>query len=51
MSVDSYMNVQLGNVEEWIDGAMAGKLGDEVLIRYVAVTEIPHARALCAVLV
>jgi small nuclear ribonucleoprotein (snRNP)-like protein len=28
------MNVQLSNVEEWIDGAMAGKLGDEVLIRY-----------------
>lgn len=35
-SVDSYMNVQLINAEEWIDGAQAGPLG-EVLIRCVAV--------------
>jgi small nuclear ribonucleoprotein F len=40
MSVDNYMNVQLGNVEEWIDGALAGKLGDEVLIRCAAPTLI-----------
>lgn len=31
-SVDSYMNLQLENTEEWIDGALAGMLG-EVLIR------------------
>lgn len=31
-SVDSYMNIQLENSEEWIDGALAGKLG-EILIR------------------
>lgn len=34
-SVDSYMNVQLINAEEWIDGAQAGPLG-EVLIRCVS---------------
>ena len=33
-SVDSYMNVQLLNAEEWVDGALAGALG-EILIRYV----------------
>ena len=32
MSVDSYMNFQLGGTEEWVEGALAGKLGD-VLIR------------------
>mmetsp|Transcript_49860 Transcript_49860/g.113244 ORF Transcript_49860/g.113244 Transcript_49860/m.113244 type:complete len:86 (+) Transcript_49860:261-518(+) len=32
MSVDSYMNVQLGEAEEFIDGDFAGKLG-EILIR------------------
>merc|ERR1711879_1020355 len=32
LSVDSYMNLQLGSCEEWIDGAFAGGLG-EVLIR------------------
>lgn len=31
-SVDSYMNVQLANTEEYIDGKLAGSLG-EVLIR------------------
>lgn len=31
-SVDAYMNIQLENSEEWIDGAMADKLG-EILIR------------------
>lgn len=37
-SVDAYMNVQLENAEEWMDGACAGQLG-EVLIRYVWVCD------------
>ncbi|XP_027675236.2 small nuclear ribonucleoprotein F-like [Chelonia mydas] len=32
VSVDSYMNMQLENTEEYIDGALSGRLG-EVLIR------------------
>jgi small nuclear ribonucleoprotein F len=32
VSVDSYMNLQLANTEEFIDGNLAGNLG-EVLIR------------------
>lgn len=32
LSVDNYYNLQLADTEEWIDGAMAGNLG-EVLIR------------------
>ena len=32
MAVDGYMNLQLGNSEEYIDGALAGHLG-EILIR------------------
>ena len=32
MAVDSYMNLQLNNTEEIIDGEIAGSLG-EVLIR------------------
>eukprot|EP01041_Mallomonas_annulata_P005492 gene5492-11052_t len=32
MSVDSYMNIQLADTEEYIDGQLAGNLG-EVLIR------------------
>ena len=32
MSIDSYMNLQLGNTEEYIEGQFAGNLG-EVLIR------------------
>ncbi|KAI8826914.1 uncharacterized protein EV422DRAFT_481661, partial [Fimicolochytrium jonesii] len=32
VSVDSYMNMQLANTEEYIDGASTGALG-EVLIR------------------
>ncbi|XP_022902259.1 small nuclear ribonucleoprotein F [Onthophagus taurus] len=32
VSVDGYMNLQLANTEEFIDGAMSGNLG-EVLIR------------------
>ena len=31
-SIDSYMNLQLANTEEWVGGALAGQLG-EVLIR------------------
>lgn len=32
VSVDSYMNLQLANTEEYIDGALTGNLG-EALIR------------------
>ena len=32
VSVDGYMNLQLANTEEFIDGVLAGNLG-EVLIR------------------
>ncbi|KAH3758118.1 small nuclear ribonucleoprotein F [Pelomyxa schiedti] len=32
VAVDNYMNLQLQNTEEYIDGAFTGKLG-EVLIR------------------
>lgn len=32
VSVDSYMNLQLASTEEWINGKLAGNLG-EVLIR------------------
>mmetsp|Transcript_317 Transcript_317/g.1046 ORF Transcript_317/g.1046 Transcript_317/m.1046 type:complete len:83 (-) Transcript_317:362-610(-) len=32
VSIDSYMNLQLTDTEEWVDGGLAGKLG-EVLIR------------------
>ena len=32
LSVDSYMNVQLGDAKEYIDGQLAGALG-EILIR------------------
>lgn len=34
ISVDSYMNIQLSNTEEFIDGKSTGTLG-QVLIRYV----------------
>ncbi|CAN1286411.1 Probable small nuclear ribonucleoprotein F [Linum perenne] len=41
-SVDSYMNLQLGNAEEYIDGQFTGNLG-EILIR---VQQCPlHARS------
>lgn len=33
VSVDSYMNIQLNNAEEFMDGKSAGSLG-QVLIRY-----------------
>ena len=32
LAIDSYMNLQLANTEEFIDGELAGNLG-EVLIR------------------
>lgn len=32
MAVDAYMNLQLANTEEYVDGELAGNLG-EVLIR------------------
>ncbi|RAL43745.1 unnamed protein product [Cuscuta campestris] len=32
IAVDSYMNLQLGNAEEYIDGVFTGNLG-EILIR------------------
>lgn len=34
VSVDSYMNIQLSNAEEFMDGKSTGSLG-QVLIRYV----------------
>lgn len=34
VSVDAYMNLQLANTEEFIEGQFTGNLG-EVLIRYV----------------
>lgn len=34
VSVDSYMNIQLNNTEEFINGKSTGTLG-QVLIRYV----------------
>ena len=34
ISVDSYMNIQLSNTEEFIEGKSTGSLG-QVLIRYV----------------
>uniref|UniRef100_A0A8I6G815 Small nuclear ribonucleoprotein F n=1 Tax=Rattus norvegicus TaxID=10116 RepID=A0A8I6G815_RAT len=33
VSIDGYMDTQLANTEEYIDGALSGHLG-EVLIRY-----------------
>lgn len=36
-STDAYFNVLLGDAEEWVGGAMAGRIG-EVLIRYVPVS-------------
>ena len=43
-SVDPYMNVQLCNTEEWVDGEFAGKLG-EVLIRCNNILYIRQAKA------
>lgn len=35
VSVDGYMNMQIANTEEYVDGALSGNLG-EILIRYYA---------------
>lgn len=46
VSVDSYMNIQLANTEEYIDSKLAGKLG-EVLIRcnnILYIREVPEER-------
>nr|XP_048674324.1 small nuclear ribonucleoprotein F-like [Caretta caretta] len=40
VSVDGYMNMQLANTEEYIDGALSGHL-DEVLIRC---NNVPYIR-------
>ena len=32
MAIDSYMNLQLGNTEEYIDGELAGNLGEVTII-------------------
>ncbi|CAJ0557993.1 unnamed protein product, partial [Mesorhabditis spiculigera] len=42
LSVDGYMNAQLGNAEEYIDGTNTGQLG-EIMIRYYLVT-MPSSR-------
>lgn len=42
VSVDAYMNLQLANCEEWIDGKLAGNLG-EVLIRCNNVLHVREA--------
>lgn len=44
VSVDNYMNVQLANAEEYIDGKLAGALG-EILIRcnnILYIREVPE---------
>lgn len=48
VSVDSYMNIQLSNAEEFMDGKSTGSLG-QVLIRY-GQTRLPSTIALKLVL-
>ena len=45
VSVDLYMNIQLNNTEEFINGTSSGQLG-QVLIRYVKLArrEVPSRR-------
>mmetsp|Transcript_43302 Transcript_43302/g.119766 ORF Transcript_43302/g.119766 Transcript_43302/m.119766 type:complete len:84 (+) Transcript_43302:42-293(+) len=48
VAIDSYMNLQLADTEEFVDGEMAGELG-EVLIRcnnVLYVGEIPQQGAM-----
>lgn len=45
-SVDSYMNVQLSETEEFIDGKSTGMLG-EVFIRYVLMMRLSPVVSLC----
>jgi small nuclear ribonucleoprotein (snRNP)-like protein len=46
VSVDQYMNIQLNNTEEFINGTSSGQLG-QVLIRYVEPTCTRQIPALC----
>lgn len=41
VSVDSYMNIQLSDAEEFMDGKSTGSLG-QVLIRYAPLSIINH---------
>ena len=34
IAIDSYMNLQMGNTEEYIDGELAGNLGEVTIISY-----------------
>eukprot|EP01038_Epipyxis_sp_PR26KG_P007313 gene7313-9963_t len=43
MAIDSYMNLQLADTEEYIDGEMSGNLG-EVLIRCNNVLYVREAK-------
>ena len=43
ISVDSYMNIQLSNTEEFIDGKSTGTLG-QVLIRFVNPLDLTLSR-------
>lgn len=45
VSTDAYMNLQLANTEEYIDGSFTGNLG-EVLIRY-GVYDCSQLHAMC----
>jgi len=47
-STDAYFNVLLGDAEEWVGGAMAGRIG-EVLIRYVSCLLFFCCAAWCSV--
>ena len=43
VSVDSYMNIQLSNTEEFVDGKSTGSLG-QVMIRYAVTNWGPITR-------
>ncbi len=49
VSVDAYMNLQLANTEEYIDGQFTGNLG-EVLIRWVLLLPSVRVCNACSVL-
>ena len=34
IAIDSYMNLQMGNTEEYIDGELAGNLGEVTVLSY-----------------
>lgn len=46
VSADSYMNLQLANTEEYIDGKSTGTLG-QVLIRYVGIPLLYYTTPPC----